>query len=258
MVIDVSQPKTYPTELERIVSEYFTELPATIKDKIRSEKIKYDVDVRCAIEEYVGIFKADSLYNQLLDIMKNYEIIVYHSTKVLDKSCFLNNGLQPNKWNRYEQTMIEVLKALDVSVEESNKAIKLMQHEYNRKYVDREPILCFFSDLSLVDNGQYAGYEQFCENIGGEVARWALKDKEPAIYKYLKNNGEQFIVKFKIAFSDIVFYQQDVIIYQFISYVAGKYFWNYHYQVNFDGATTKTVLPEKILDFLPYNKKVDY
>ena len=77
MVIDVSQPKTYPTELERIVSEYFTELPATIKDKIRSEKIKYNVDVRCAIEDYVGIFKADSLYNQLLDIMKELEKYPY-------------------------------------------------------------------------------------------------------------------------------------------------------------------------------------
>lgn len=32
----------------------------------------------------------------------------------------------------------------------------------------------FFSNLSML-KGEHATYDQFCENIGGELARWALK-----------------------------------------------------------------------------------
>ncbi|MBQ1171940.1 MAG: hypothetical protein IIX48_05000 [Lachnospiraceae bacterium] len=258
MVVDVSRPSTYPAELENVVVDYFSKLSDEVKAKIKAEEIEYEIDVRCAIEDYVGPFKAESLYNELVDIMKDYEIIVYHSTKVLNKACFINDGLQPNEWNWYEKTLTKTLKELDVSEEDLNKAITLIKHEYDRKYINREPALCFYSDLSLIDDGESAGYEQFCENIGGELARWALKEKEPSIYKVLKDNGEQIIVKFKLPFGDIVWYQRDSILFQFISYVAGKYFWKYNYQVNFDGTTKVSVMPEKIMEFIPYDKEVDY
>lgn len=225
---------------------------------LRFNAIEYEIDVRCAIEDYVGPYKAGALYNELVDIMKDYEIIVYHSTKVLNKACFINDGLQPNEWNWYEKTLTKTLKELAVGEEDLNKAINLIKHEYDRKYIDREPALCFFSDLSLIDDGESAGYEQFCENIGGELARRALKEKEPSIYKVLKDNGEQIIVKFKLSFLDIVWYQRDSILFQFISYVAGKHFWKYNYQVNFDGTTKVSVMLDKILEFIPYEKEVDY
>lgn len=258
MVIDVSCPSTYPAELEEVVVDFFSKLPDGIKTKIKAEEIKYEVDVRIAIEDYAGPYKAEELYNKLIDIMKDCEIIVYHSTKVLNNSCFMNNGLKTNEWKWYEHTLSKALKELGINEEDLNKAIKLIKYEYKRKYINREPTLCFFSDLSLVDNSEIAGYEQFCENIGGELARWALKEREPSIYKMLKDNGEQMIVKFKLLFSDIVWYHQDSILFQFISYVAGKYFWGYAYQVNFDGTTNVSVMPEKILEFIPYDKEVDY
>lgn len=258
MVIDVSRPSTYPAELENIIMNYFSKLSEEIKTKIKAEEIEYEVDVRCAIEDYVGPHKAEALYNKLIDIMKDYEIIVYHSTKALSNSCFMKDGLQPNEWNWYEQTLSKTLKKLGAGEEDLNKAINLIKREYERKYINREPALCFFSDLSLIDDSESAGYEQFCENIGGELARWALKEKEPGIYKVLKDNGEQMIVKFKLSFSDIVWHQQDSILFQFICYVAGKYFWDYTYQVNFDGITKVSVMPEKILEFIPYDKEVDY
>lgn len=59
----------------------------------------------------------------------------------------------------------------------------------------------------------HAGYEQFCENIGGELARDALKNEYPQLYEYLRANGKAFLVKFKIPFSNIKDYNQDSIIY---------------------------------------------
>lgn len=258
MVIDVSRPSTYPAELENVVVDFFSKLPEEIKIKIKEEEIKYEVDVRCAIEDYVGLYKADVLYNKLAEIMKEYDLIVYHATKVPSTTCFMNEGLQPNEWNWYEQTLAKTLKELGIDGVDLERAINLIKCEYDRKYIDREPMLCFFSDLSLVDDGESAGYEQFCENIGGELARWALKEEEPSIYKVLKDNGEQMIVKFILPFSDIVRYQKDMIIYQFICYVAGKYFYRYDYKVCFDGITNVGVIPEKILEFIPYDNEVDY
>lgn len=258
MIIDVSSPRTYPVELEHILVEFFSKMPEDIKKKIEKKKIEHEVDVRCAIEDYVGPFKVEELYKSLIEIMKNYDLIVYHSTKVLDKGCFLKDGIHPNEWNWYEKTLIKTFKNIGISKQEMNRAMSLIKNEYNRKYIGGKSVLCFFSDLSLVDDKETAGYEQFCENIGGELARWALKNREPRIYKYLKEHGEQLIIKFVLPFSKVTYYQQDGIVYQFICRVAGKFFWNYEYKVSFDGTTEEVIGPEKILEFIHYDKEVDY
>lgn len=190
--------------------------------------------------------------------MEGYEIICYHSTKVLNTNCIMNNGLQPNEWNWYKQSLIKTFMELGINEDHLKRAMDLIKHEYDRKYINREPALCFYSDLSLIGDGETAGYEQFCENIGGELARWSLKKKEPDIYKLLKENGEQVIVKFKLPFSDIVWHEKDTIVYQFVSHVAGKHFWNYKYQIQFDGITRKAVPSDNILELIPYEKEIDY
>ena len=117
---------------------------------------------------------------------------------------------------------------------------------------DREPQLCFYSDISLLREGMSAGYEQFCENIGGELARDALKGEYPDLYKYFRENGKAFVVKFKIPFSNIKSYDQDSIIFQFVAYFAGKYFWNYKCEIHFDGNTDKAIPAGDIVELIPY------
>lgn len=198
------------------------------------------------------------MINELIAIMENYDLICYHSTKVLRRESIEKDGLKPNEWSWYSQTLKESFMRIGINNVDLKKAIELVKQEYDRKYIGREPALCFYSDLSLVRDDGYAGYEQFCENIGGELARWALKKKEPSLYKLLKQNSEQLIVKFKLPFSDIVYYEKDIIVYQFVSYVAAKYFWNYEYQIQFDSITRKVVTPDKILELIPYDKIIDY
>ena len=132
--------------------------------------------------------------------------------------------------------------------------MKVIKKQYDWKYpiVDREPQLCFYSDVGLLRNDMYAGYEQFCENMGGELAKDALKKDFPRIYGYLRENGEAILVKFKIPFIDIENYDKDSIVYHFVAYFAGKYFWNYNYEIHFDGNTNKDIAPNNILEIIPY------
>jgi hypothetical protein len=87
------------------------------------------------------------------------------------------------------------------------------------------------------------------------LVRDALKDDYPKLYEYLRANGKAFLVKFKIPFANIKDYNQDSIIYQFVSYFAGKYFWNYDYKTHFDGNTNKEIPATDILDVL--NRETD-
>lgn len=258
MIIDISNAKTFPPEVEQIIINYIERLSQETISKIRERKVQYSNDVRCAIEDFLSPYKAELLYKELLGLMETHDMICYHSTKLLDKSNVLDNGLQPNEWNWYSQMLACTFRKLGLGQEDLNKAMDLVKHEYDRKYIEREPSLCFYSDLSLVSEGEHAGYEQFCENIGGELARWALKKKEPNIYRLLKENGEPVIVKFILPFSDVMWFRKESILYQFVSFVAGKYFWNYDYRMQFDGITRIMVAPDRIMEIISYERMVDY
>lgn len=72
------------------------------------------------------------------------------------------------------------------------------------------------------------------------------------MYGYLREHGKAFLVKFKIPFSNIKFYNQGTIIYQFVAYFTGRYFENYDYEMHFDGNTDKAVPASDILELIPY------
>lgn len=256
MLIDSENPSTYPFEMQDAVYQYIVKYLLPIEGEIRKKPLRYDNDVRCAIENYLQPFKADELYQKLYGIILDKEIVCYHATKVYDCNQILKKGLQTNDWNRYSISMRETLSHLKVlNVDE---VIKCIHKEYKRKYSidNRQPQICFFSGLQLADGEDSAGYDQFCENIGGELARWALQETLPNVFNTLKNNGDQVIIKFKLPFLDIVDYQKEIILYQFISYYAAKYFWNWDYTVAFDGATNKDVAPDQILEIIQYRKDV--
>lgn len=260
MTIDISDAKTYPPDAVKIILSYFRRLPQTITSKIQTNVIRYDIDVRCAIEDYVGPFKAAALYEEVISIFEQYELICYHSTKMLDKNMVLSEGLKTNEWDSYSEDIISTFKQLGLNEDDLILAMECIKHQYDFKYssIGMGSQICFYSDLDLIDMEDSAGYEQFCENIGGETARWALKEQHPELYKYLKENGEAFIVKFKLPFSDMVDFDKECIVYQFIAYVAGMYFWNYNYSVHFDSKTKTCIPPNNILEIIPYTKEIDY
>lgn len=254
MLIDVSDISTIPIEVEKKIWDRFISMPQGIVSRIKAYEIRYDHDVICAIEDFVGPGSAYHFYQELISLFKQYQMVCYHSTKTLDKNIILSTGLKTNKWDTYSRHIINTLRTLGVEEEDIAQAIKIIKRKYDWKYPSqgREPQLCFYSDTGLLSEDMSAGYEQLCENIGGELARDALKRSYPQLYGYLRENGEALLVKFKIPFSSIKAYNQDSIIYQFVAYFAGKYFWNYDYEIHFDGNTDKAIPASDIMEIIPY------
>lgn len=254
MLIDASDTNTIPADIEQKIMRYFALMPESVIADIKNQKLEYDHDVLCAIEKYVAPNTAYDFYQELIALFEQYEMVCYHSTKILDKSIIFLDGLKANDWDTYSRNIISTFNRLNVKENDIDEAIKVIKKQYDWKYlaVDREPQLCFYSDLGLLSNDMSAGYEKFCENIGGELAQDALKYDYPSIYSCLRENGDAILVKFKIPFIDIKSYDKDSIVYHFVAYFAGKYFWNYNYEIHFDGNTDKDIAPNKILEIIPY------
>lgn len=254
ILIDISDINTIPSDIEQIIMKFFSLMSENVIAVIKNQKIECDHDVRCAIEKYVAPYTAYDFYQELIALFNQYEIVCYHSTKILDKSIILRDGLKTNDWSTYSRNIINTFKKLNVKENNIVEAIKVIKKQYDWKYpvFDREPQLCFYSDVGQLSNDTTAGYEQFCENIGGELARDALKIDYSQIYRYLRENGEAILVKFKLPFIDIKSYDKDSIVYHFVAYFAGKHFWNYNYEIHFWGNTDKDIAPNNILEIIPY------
>lgn len=258
MQIDATDEKSFPADIRRIVFEYLSGLPKDIEKRILDNKIEYSIDVRCAVEDYMGPSKASALYEKIIAVLNDCSIISYHATKVLDTESIRNNGLHTNTWEWYSKYLEDSLKALSFDDDTVKSALALVEKEYDRKYSNnrRTAQICFFSGIRLLENEDgSAGYDQFCENIGGELARWALEDKMPEVYNVLKNSGTPIIVKVALPYIDLMDFLYESVAYQFISYYAAKYYWDFEYEIDYDCITDKDVEADKILEIIPFGKR---
>ena len=224
MLIDVSDASTIPIEVKNKIYQSFSALSNDVVNRIKCQKENH---ILCAIEDYYGPFRATRFYDELNTVLEKYDLICYHATKVCSKSILLKTGLKTNDWDVYCSNLKSAYMNMKFPDEEIQKAVDIVKGEYNRKYAghDRKAQVCFFTNMSMFE-GEYAAYDQFCESIGGELARLALKDKYPNLYKPLKENGKSCIVKFKLPYANIADYEKDSTAYQFVIYYAGVYFWN--------------------------------
>lgn len=254
MLIDASETNAIPADIEQKIVRCFTLMPEKVIADIKKQKLEYDCDVLCAIENYMAPNTAYNFYQELIALFDQYEMVCYHSAKILDKGTILSDGLKTNEWSTYSRNIINTFNRLNVKENDIDEAIKAIKKQYDWKYPshNREKQLCFYSDLGQLRNDMYAGYEKFCENIGGELAQDALKNDYPQIYRYLRDNGDAILVKFKIPFIDIKSYDKDSIVYHFVAYFAGKFFWNYNYEIHFCGNTDKDIAANNILEIIPY------
>lgn len=258
MLIDCADPSTYPVAIKKAVQRYIENNLAAVKGQLEQTAISNNNGIACAIELYLSPLRAGMLYQELLDTMADKEFMLFHATKMMDPGHIQTAGLKTNSWDHYNKTMEKAL--CDLNCPNVRGVLDCVYREYKRKYTDhrQKPQLCFFSAEKLMDGGCMAGYDQFCQNIGGELARWALKSKMPAAYQLLKNNGVKLLVKFKLPFHDITAHQREGILYQFVQHYAALYYWNWNYEPRFDGTTNCDVPPEQILEVIEYKKEVDY
>ena len=259
MLIDVSDVSTIPVEVKYKIYQSFSALSKETVNNIKSQDIHCKGDIICVIDRY-GFYKNAYSSDEVADILEKYDIICYHATKVSSKSMLLSDGLKTNDWSVYCSNLKNAYKNAEFSENKIQEALCIVKSEYNRKYVsyDRNAQLRFFNNLLMFERRGVAAYDQFCENIGGEMARKALKNNYPELYKPLKEKGKGCVVKFRLPFAMIADYDKNSIAYQFVIYYAGVYFWNKEYDIEFDGNTQSDVPPEDILDIIDYDNDVDY
>ena len=89
-------------------------MPENAIEGIKNQKIECDHDVRCAIEKYVAPYTAYDFYQELIALFNQYEIVCFHSTKILDKSIILLDGLKTNDWSTYSRIIVNTFKRLNV------------------------------------------------------------------------------------------------------------------------------------------------
>lgn len=77
----------------------------------------------------------------------------------------------------------------------------------------------------------------------------------PEVYDALKNNGISIIVKAALPYIDLMDFLRESVAYQFISYYAAKYYWDFDYEIDYDCITDKDVAADKILEIIPFGKR---
>ena len=257
-MIDVTQSETFPPEIEDIFLQYVNRFSLNIVSEITSQNVENITDVRCAIEKYLAPFHAEALYKEILLCFNRHSICCFHATKILSEQSIWDKGLLTNEWEQYSNLLKDVLCQTELSEPIIDEALCYVEQEYQRKYCfSPKPQLYFFTPISAVDGGDSAGYDQFCQNVGGELARWSLMNKMPNVYKTLKAIGIPVIVEFELSFSDIANFQKESISYCFVTYYSAKKFWKMDCPVIFDGSTEKGILSSQIIKILRY-KEVDY
>lgn len=247
MLIDAEDPATYPVALKDAILKYISSNLASVEDEIKAKKVEYDKDVRCAIEDYLKASKAKTLHDDLKQLVADKQLVCYHATKVLHPDRLAKNGLHPNEWKTYETDLRETL--IELNAPDVDSAINLVREEHERKSRSSggKGRICFFSGISLADT---SNYNKFCENIGGELAGWALENYSGKSYQLLKENGVPIIVKFCLLISDIE--NCEGILNEFVNYYSAEHFWNWNYSVQFSGIVHKCISPKQILELIHY------
>ena len=201
MLIDVSDVSTIPVEVKDKIYEAFSLLSEDVIDSLKDSYASDENVMQSIIGKVYKNLENTQLYSQLTDILEKYEIVCFHSTKMISKYRVKEYGLSTNEWSKYKSNIIDVYKSLGISKEKIETALKYLWNTYKDRYLDVgcEPHLCFYSNLSMLETeGGGAGYNIYCENIGGEMAKIALQNDCKELYSLLKNSGKSFVVKFKI------------------------------------------------------------
>ena len=246
-IIDLQFPETYPQNVLYAIEKYIDCFPYEIKEDINKYKIIHDVDIGCAVEKYLRPYKAETLYRELNEKFLNYYFVVYHATRLMDDSI-KKDGFYMDK-KEYLNYLKDIYVSEGFGDEELITVIDIISDEYTRKYENSSYRLNFFGNkLDFIGNNKN-GYDQFCENIGGELARWALQESNSNFYEPLKK-GKPCVIKFKIKFSDIANYKKDEIIYEFIKFICAKKFFGRDYKISFEANTEKKISGKNILEII--------
>ena len=244
-MIDLTDYTTIPPELAVVVRDKFKRL--CIKKelgKVDSPWYEWDGCCKCNADG------ACELYKAVKDILNKEEIVCYHATKVLYPKEIKESGLHINDWARYSSDIRKTLIKGGIDSTTINKALQQIKDEKHRKEKGLSDQICFFANNNSFCVKNALGYDQFCVNIGGELARGALERTMPDVYRVLRNMGTSLLIKFVVPYTWISDYREKTIISCFIYHEAAAYLRDYLCDIEFDGAVTRDIPASLILDII--------
>lgn len=247
-LIIAEDTKSFPEELHVIVAAKLNQIPFDELQRLRKTIPSHERGVDNALEKWFGVWRQYDLYQQtLIPLFNQYDILCYHATRIGTRDSILLNGLRTNMHDYFE-TLKSFLLSEGVPISRINLALNAIQKEYQRKYKDDPHQLCFFTSLISFRNCDgSAGYDQFCETVGGELAKWALEEQCPDILEILRTKGIPVVVEFTTPFSSIADYHKDSLIFPFVAHVVSKELWELDYLIEADSSLIGEVPPDRIL-----------
>ena len=256
-MIDLTDYTTIPAAVGSVVRSFVDFLPSknTLAQK---EPPLYNSIVRCRLEEHIRPYRVPNLYETLGSILDKEEIICYHATKLLSPEKIKSEGLRMNDWERYSGNIREALEKGAVPAAEIEEALQRIKHEKTRKEHNGPDRLCYFANLINYAPEDGLGYDQFCQNIGGELARWPLQEYMPDVYTILRDIGKSVLVTFSIPFNWVADFEREDIIAHFIYHEAATYLWNYLYDIEFDGTLFQDVPGTSIIEIVEVSTPEGY
>lgn len=248
MLIDVVNVDSYPVELKEVVQHEVDCCTQEIED-IKNQ-LTCGTEPVIAFEKQYGCNTRYYWYQStLIPIFCKYDIACYHITKALDPERFMQTGLYTNDIVRYCKRLREELHQCGFVTQEQDYIIDLAQQEYKRKHTSLRihPLLFFTSGMDTLK----MRYDQFTENIGGELVRWPLEEHNPEMQTRLRHYGKPCVVKFRLPFKEIEAHDHYGIVQQFVYDYLAKSVFNIDYHIAFDAKTSIDIPPEDILEVIP-------
>lgn len=93
MLIDVSDVSTIPVEVKDKIYEAFSLLPEDVIDSLKDSYASDENVMQSIIGKVYKNLENTQLYSQLTDILEKYEIVCFHSTKMISKDRVKEYGL---------------------------------------------------------------------------------------------------------------------------------------------------------------------
>ena len=256
MLIDVANTGSFPEESRKTIVDYFRAMPKSVLDELSQHQIKSPRDVKCSLQKLFQSIDPLPLIQKINSDLATAKVIFYHATRLISRNDLHPDGIKVPTWEHYKEYLARYLRQHHVSDDEINKALNLILVGHRNKNQPFETIH-FFTPIDMIYMNDDTGFDVYCENIGGELARWALEYKMPHILRLLKDGGEPLILRFILPHKNILSTRRDVMTECFIYHVASKLLWDFNYPICFDAMTQFNIPFSDILEIISLNKVLE-
>ena len=245
-MIDFDNPKTFPPEMDNIISEYSD----FILKELSKGQAKEDYEIESVISDWR--WHNNEIINRIKCCLETSTFKVWHVARIEDEKDYYDNGIivMINNENAIQQRMINLLKRLNLSSEEINNIVEKANVYWKRDGEVRSACIHFFFGKDCIEDPRQS---VFAINLGGEIMNWSLRSidsklyqKEP--YKRLWIWGKPCIISFRCRFDDMHELTQETIILELVKYYVFKKIYNIKYKFDCTGIKIGNVDSKDIID----------